>query len=158
MMWLFSSLDFLSFYWLTHEAKAWRDTWFPRWAMESCFQYSCLPCKNPFWIIYLFGLCKSKSFYWCLIKCDIIFSLLFIRFLAAEGRNGCRSGWGQWSDGWKIVENLIWMMVIYSVIILPGSWVKTRGYGSELSICLNICCKNWMFFFSGTIIYIQPVH
>lgn len=156
-MHLFISFDLLSFCWLTHIAKAWRDTWSLDGLRGAVFSINVCHVKSV-WISCLFVLCKSKSFYWCLIQCDIIFPLLLIRFGAAESGSGYRRGWGQWLDGWKIVENLIWTMERHSVIILPGSWVKTRGYDSEISICLNVCCKNWIVFFAGTIIYIQPVH
>lgn len=112
-----------------------------------------MSCKNCVWGGYLFVLCKRKWFYWYLIKCDIICLLLFIRFLTAEGESGYRGDWNQWPDGCKIVENLIRMMVIHNVINLPGSWVKTRCYGIEISICLNVCCKNWMFFSWNHYIY-----
>lgn len=151
-MHLFISLDLLSFCWLTHIAKAWQDTWSLDGLWGAVFSINVCHVKSV-WICYLFVLCNSKSSYQCLIKCGIIFPLLLIRFLAAESGSGCRGGWVQWPDGWKIVENLIWTMVIHNVIILPGSWVKTRGYDSEISICLNVCCKNWIFFFWNHYIY-----
>ena len=104
-----------------------------------------MPCELRVCVsLFVWGM--SKSFLGCLIKCGITFPLLLIRLLAAEGGSGCRGGWGQWPDGWKVAENLIRTMWCTGVIILPGSWVKTRGYDSEISICLNACCKNWMFF------------
>ena len=130
------------------------DTWSFDGLLESCFQYYCLLCKSHAWVIYLFCVgswviylfCVGSSHFIGAIKCRIIFSLLFKGFLTAKGGSGWGGGWGQWPNGWKMVENLIWTVVIYNVIILLSSWVKTRGYGSEISICLNIRCKNWMFF------------
>ena len=101
-------------------------------------------CKSHAWVIYL--CCVRSSHFIGSSKCGIVFSLLFKRSLSAKGGSGWGGGWGQWPDGWKMVKNQIWTVVIHNVIILLSSWVKTRGYGSEISICLNVCCKNWMFF------------